>query len=59
METQALLAALKAEGFWLSGGQGPLKGKILRISHMGPQADAVVMEEVIAAIPAAAQPPQS
>lgn len=50
MTAQALLAALKAEGFWLSGGQGPLKGKILRISHMGPLADAAVMEEVLAAL---------
>ncbi len=49
-DSQALLAALKAQGFWLSGGQGPLKGKILRISHMGPQADAAVMEEVLAAL---------
>jgi aspartate aminotransferase-like enzyme len=48
--SQALLAALKAQGFWLSGGQGPLKGKILRISHMGPLADAAVMEEVLAAL---------
>lgn len=49
-ESQAVLAALKAEGFWLSGGQGPLNGRILRISHMGPLADAAVMVEVLAAL---------
>lgn len=49
-DSTSILTALKAQGFWLSGGQGPLKGKILRISHMGPLADAAVMEEVLAAL---------
>jgi aspartate aminotransferase-like enzyme len=45
-----LLKDLKAQGFWLSGGQGPLKGKILRVSHMGPLAGEGVMEELLQAM---------
>lgn len=36
-------------GYELSGGQGSLKGKILRISHMA-EADGDIMEEVLAAM---------
>jgi len=49
-DSSQLLTQLKARGFWLSGGQGSLKGKIMRISHMGPLADVDVMEVVLGAL---------
>ncbi len=42
-DPESIRSQLEAQGFWLSGGQGPLKGQILRISHMG-LADQVAME---------------
>jgi aspartate aminotransferase-like enzyme len=49
-EAGDLRAQLKEKGFLLSGGQGELKGKILRVSHMGPVCGVEAMIRLRAAI---------
>jgi len=39
---EALVAALRAQGVVVAGGMGPLKGKVLRVGHMGYVDDADV-----------------
>jgi aspartate aminotransferase-like enzyme len=52
VDHRALQARLEAAGYVLAGGQGPFKGKLLRVSHMG-EVDAALMEKLAGAMAAA------
>ncbi len=54
-EAGALLAYLRSRhGFVLAGGMGQLKGKVIRVGHMGPGADLHLIDELLQALQAAA-----
>lgn len=50
-KVDALLAYMRnQEGILLAGSLGPLKGKVFRIGHMGPNADMGTMDTVLSAL---------
>lgn len=49
-DMQALRKHLLQAGYELAGGQGPWKGDILRMSHMGTSASEALVEEVLSAL---------
>lgn len=52
MEGEALAAALRAQGVVVAGGMGPLKGRVLRVGHMG-YVDTADIDDVLRALAAA------